>query len=243
MMKKTINALLMSAVFGLSSSAWAAEPSTAQLQEKLSSNLGVSISSLEAAPVAGFYQAFTDRGIIYVSTDGSKLLHGTLYDMDNQMLNLTEQAMQSLRQAQVQKLRSSGIEFKAKNEKYVVDVFTDISCGYCRKLHDDIAAYNDLGITIRYFAFPRNGEKHPTWQQMEQIWCATDQRAAMTESKIAGKAPTGTHLCPTAKAVEHHYQLGQRLGVNGTPALVTEKGQLIPGYLPPQKLLERLQQG
>lgn len=130
-------------------------PNAAAIKQKLSDNLGLEVVEVQKAPLDGLYQAITDRGVIYVSKDGSKLFHGNIYDMDQGMTNLTEAALAGPRKEMIKPFEKDMIVYKAKNQKHVVTIFTDVSCGYCRKLHNQMDQYNDLGITVRYLAFPR----------------------------------------------------------------------------------------
>ncbi|WP_028115949.1 bifunctional protein-disulfide isomerase/oxidoreductase DsbC [Ferrimonas senticii] len=237
-MKKSVASVLVSALMAFSVSA-ATVTDSAAIAAKVKSTLGVQVDKVVPSPVAGMLQLHTDKGIFYISEDGKTLFHGNLYDLDNRMANLTDAALTEVRRDQLAKLDGTTIDFPADNEKYVISVFTDISCGYCRKLHDDIAEYNKLGITVRYLAFPRNGQNAGTWDEMEAIWCAADQQQAMTDGKTTSQRLSKTD-CAAAKHVATHYQVGGGLGVTGTPAIVTQNGDLIPGYMPPQQLLEAL---
>lgn len=209
---------------------------TAALEKKLSEALSVDVMSLKESPVPGLYEALTNRGVLYISKDGTMLLHGTLYDLDNGMKNLTEAAMAGPRIEMMKPLEKNMLVYKAKDEKYVVTVFTDISCGYCRKLHNQMDEYNDLGITIRYLAFPRAGIPSANADEMEAVWCSADPLKAMSDAK-AGKRVKNAKC--DAKIAEQ-YKLGQSFGINGTPAIILEDGSLIPGYQPPKALLRAI---
>jgi thiol:disulfide interchange protein DsbC len=130
----------------------------------------------------------------------------------------------------------NAIEFKAKNEKFVVTVFTDTDCGYCRKLHNEIQDYLDAGITIHYLAYPRGGENSETFNTLESIWCSKDKPGAMTKAKSGSEVSVAK--CDNSVAAQ--YQLGQSFGVTGTPALVLPDGTLIPGYQPAAALAATL---
>lgn len=210
---------------------------SAELKQKLTQTLSVEVHSLQQSPIPGLYEALTDRGVLYISKDGSKLFHGSLYDLDKGMKNLTEAAMAGPRMKMIKPLEDNMLVYKAKNEKHVVTVFTDISCGYCRKLHNQMDEYNDLGITVRYLAFPRRGVPSANADEMEAVWCAADPLTAMTEAK-AGKS-IKTARCDAKIAEQYH--LGQSLGINGTPAIILEDGSMIPGYQPPKDLLRVLE--
>lgn len=207
------------------------------LKQKLSDTLSVEVHSLQESPIPGLYEALTDRGVLYISKDGSKIIHGNVYDINKGMKNLTEAAMAGPRLNMMKPLESNMLIYKAKKEKHVVTIFTDISCGYCRKLHNQMSEYNDLGITVRYLAFPRRGVPSANADEMEAVWCADDPLRAMTKAK-GGK--TIKHNKCDAKIAEQ-YNLGQSFGVNGTPAIILEDGSMIPGYQPPAELLKALE--
>ncbi len=211
---------------------------TALLKHKLAENLHVDVQTLTPSAITGLYEAITDRGVLYISKDGSKLLHGNIYDLNNGMKNLTEAALAGPRLTKIKPFENNMLVYKAKNEKHVVTVFTDVTCGYCRKLHNQMTEYNDLGITVRYLAFPRQGAVSKNARDMEAIWCAADQLKAMDDAQ-SGKSISGTKRCD-AKIAEQ-YNLGQSLGINGTPAIILEDGSLIPGYQPPQELFNALE--
>ena len=131
---------------------------------------------------------------------------------------------------------SRQIVFAPEEPAYELTVFTDIDCGYCRKLHDQVAEYNEEGISIRYMAYPRAGIGSRSYEKAVTVWCADDPQAAMTSAKA------GEEMVPIQcdNPVAEQYQLGQAMGVSGTPALLTSDGQLIPGYVPPAQLRARL---
>ena len=115
------------------------------------------------------------------------------------------------------------IIYPAKGEtKAVVYAFTDADCGYCRKLHSEMDDINARGIEVRYLAWPRSQESVP---KMEAIWCSQDRNAAMDQAKMGAN-------------VQAHMALGSRLGVRGTPAIFTEAGEQVGGYLPAAQLAQ-----
>lgn len=210
---------------------------TQALKQKLTDTLSVDVHSIAPSAIPGLYEALTNRGVLYISKDGSKLLHGNMYDMDKGMKNLTEAAMAGPRVEMMKPLEEHMLVYKAKNEKHVVTIFTDVSCGYCRKLHQEMDEYNDLGITVRYLAFPRAGVPSANADEMEAVWCAKDPLRAMTEAKTGGNVQRAS--CD-AKIAEQ-YNLGQSFGVSGTPAIILEDGTMVPGYQPPAALLRTVE--
>ena len=132
------------------------------------------------------------------------------------------------------------IVFRADGEpKHVVTIFTDIDCGYCRQFHRDIDRVNALGIEVRYLFYPRTGPDTESWAKADKVWCADDRNAALTRAKLGGSIPDND--CGETPVAEH-YALGRKVGVRGTPAMFAENGELIGGYLPPDELLETLEE-
>ncbi|WP_016955905.1 bifunctional protein-disulfide isomerase/oxidoreductase DsbC [Catenovulum agarivorans] len=199
--------------------------------------LGLQVQDVVDVPLAGMKGVLTDKGLFYVSEDGSMLLHGTLFNLKEGMKNESEAILSKVRVSQLGKFEAELIEYKAKNEKYAINVFTDITCGYCRKLHQQIAEYNDLGITIRYLAFPRGGVASQSYRDMVSVWCAQDPAQAMTDAKVKGQIVAKS----CANPVVDHYNFGAQIGVSGTPAIILQDGTLVPGYRPPEDMLQLLQ--
>ena len=117
-----------------------------------------------------------------------------------------------------------------------MNIFTDVDCGYCQKLHSQIASYNALGIEIRYMAYPRAGLEGDTFDKTVSAWCANDRRGAITTLKKGQGIPQKSCDNP----VEGHYLIGQQIGIKGTPAIITSSGEMLPGYLPPERLAAEL---
>ena len=207
------------------------------VKAKIQSTLGMKISAIADSPVNGLLQLETDKGLFYSSDDGKFLLQARVYNLEEGMRNETEVTLSHMRLAGIEEFKDSVIEYKAKNEKYVVTVFTDINCGYCRKLHSEIDKYNDLGITVRYLAYPREGLQSATSKNMVSVWCADDKPKALTAAK------NGEAVKPKSceSKVAEQYAFGQRVGVNGTPNIILPDGSLIPGYQPPRILVQALQ--
>ncbi len=201
------------------------------------SEVGLKVKAVADSAVPGMLQVETDKGLFFMSENKQYLFDGNIYDLKNKKL-VNEDILKEIRKAGIKNFSDSVIEFKAANEKYVIHVFTDTSCGYCRKLHNEMADLNNAGITVRYLAFPRGGIQSATYDELQSIWCAKDSRQAMTDAK-AGKA---VKQASCKNKVAQQYELGQSFGINGTPALVLPDGRLIPGYQPAAALVEALRQ-
>ena len=206
------------------------------LTSKLQERTGLVVESISNAPVKGLLQLNTERGIFYASEDGTYLLQARIFNTDEGMRNETEAALASVRLDGIASFKDDVIEFKAKDEKFVVSVFTDITCGYCRRLHEQMSDYNDAGITVRYLAFPRNGLQSETYGNMISVWCSDNPQKALTDAKVGGQIASAS----CANKVEEQFRFGQKVGVSGTPAIVLPNGTLVPGYQPPPQLLDTL---
>jgi len=187
-------------------------------------------------PIEGLMQVQIGSDVVYMSEDGRYLMQGQMIDMDTQ-LNLTDQAKSALRAEALAALEDTDfVTFGPADADYEVLVFTDPDCGYCRRLHEQMSEYANAGIQVKYLAFPRAGVDSGSYDKLVSVWCADDRNAAMDIAKSGGTPQPQTCDNPVAA----QYQLGQTLGVTGTPSIMTRDGGLIPGYVPPDQLIGRL---
>lgn len=194
--------------------------------------------SIAESPLPGILQVRLGSDIVYVTDDGRYLLQGRVLDLDTRQ-DITDQAKGRIRRELVDEIDHDDlISFGPADSEFEIIVFTDVDCGYCRRLHQQIEEYNDAGIRINYAAFPRAGIDSETYRKMTSVWCADDQQAAMNLAKSGGTPQPRECEAPVAEL----YKIGQSVGVTGTPALVTPNGDLIPGYVPPEDLRIRLEQ-
>lgn len=201
----------------------------------------IPVVSVKPAQLEGMYEVELGSGeVIYSDAKGEYFLLGQLYQLsdDKGFVNLTEGKMNAQRAALLKGVpESEKITFKADDvEKASVYIFTDVDCPYCRKLHDEVPKLQAMGVSVEYLAFPRQGPSSATFKKMTNIWCAEDKAKAMTLSKQGKSLET----IECANPVLDQYQLGQKVGVTGTPAIITADGQLIPGYMPAEQLAARL---
>ncbi len=193
------------------------------------------IVMVHPTPVAGIQGIELEGGtFLYVTEDGRHLFAGDLWAMDSTLTNLTDSFRNSKRMAQMAKIPiEEMVVFSPKKPvRQAIFVFTDVDCGYCRKLHLEMPAINELGIEVRYLAYPREGVGSEAYKKLVSAWCADDRQTALTRLK-AGQ-PVAARTC--ANPVADQYKLGQLVGVTGTPAIITQNGELLPGYLPAKEL-------
>lgn len=188
--------------------------------------------------VPGFLEVVIQGQVVFVTEDGHYLAQGMVDLRDTRdvaqfgvMASRRLEAMQSIP-------ASERIVFAPEGPiRYTVSVFTDVECGFCRKMHEEIEEYNRLGIAVEYLAYPRAGLDSADAQIMESVWCSEDRRKAMTDAK------RGVAVAPRkcANPVARHFEIAQRIGLRGTPMVIDADGISLPGYLPPQKMLEQLE--
>ncbi len=182
------------------------------------------------------------REIVYASKDGQLIFTGDVIQMrDGDVVNLKEERYQKVRREGLADMDPEAmITYAAQgDEKAEIYAFTDITCGYCRKLHRHIEDYTQAGITVHYLAFPRGGPSSQAAKDMRHIWCDADPRQALTAAKLNDKV-SDADLADCAEAVDQEYQMGLDFGVRGTPAIYTAEGAQLGGYVTPEQLQQRL---
>ena len=191
---------------------------------------------IQPAPVAGFQQVIVGGDVLYVSNDGKYLLQGTLYDIDKRQ-DAGAPALAAMRKALVAKIPlKDRIVFAPPNPKYTVTVFTDVECGYCRKMHSEIDEYMKQGIAVQYVAFPRMGPASDDFRKMEAVWCSNDRKQALTRAKL--DKPVVSKACTNPVAMQ--YRIGQQAGLEGTPMVLAPDGTQIGGYVPAAQMRQVL---
>lgn len=221
----------------ISFSAVAEEGLDAEFNAALSRLLpDVEVDSVEETPIAGIYQVVIGPDIIYMSRDARYVIKGEIIDI-NERRNLTEDVRAVSRVKLLDSIdKNEYIEFASENIKDTIYVFTDVDCGYCRKLHNDVAELNSLGISIRYLAYPRAGVESATGREMSNVWCSKDRQNALTAAK--NREPVEGNKCDDP--VADQYALGRKLGVRGTPAIYLSDGRMLPGYMPPNEIVKQI---
>jgi len=189
-------------------------------------------TSVQPTPVTGLYQVEIGPQVMFVTGDGRFLIDGAIVDLKTRK-DITEAARSEARLRAIDALGEDNmIVFAAPNSKHTINVFTDIDCGYCRKLHQQIAEYGKEGISVRYLFYPRSGLNTPSYDKAVAVWCSDDQQAALTRAKNGENVEAAKCTNPVEKQME----LGGLLGIRGTPAIVLDNGEMVPGYVEPKKL-------
>ncbi len=220
-----------------SSTAASPQADKPDVRAEIARRLEVKVEDVKPSPITGLYQIRSGAEVGYVSTDGRFYVDGDVFDMKSKE-NLTEALRQGGRlDLLAQVADSEAIIFSpAGPVKHTLTVFTDVDCTYCRRMHQEIDEFNRLGIRVRYLMYPRNGPGTEAWKQAEAVWCSADRGDALTRAKRGEtvKAPK----CETPVAAQ--YALGQKLGIHGTPGIITDHGEYLAGYLPAASMAEYL---
>ena len=202
---------------------------------------GLKVEDVRISPVTGVYEITRGSDVSYVSSDGRYAIVGDMIDLDSDA-NLSENRRRGIRQRLIETVpENEMLVFSPKDPKYTITVFTDIDCGYCRKLHSQIAEYNRLGIRVRYLFFPRSGPDTESWHKAEAVWCSSNRNDALTKAKKGETIETKD--CGANNIVARDYELGHKLSVEGTPAIFLSTGEMLPGYAPPGQLVKYLKTG
>ena len=231
-----INTIIIGSLLAISVTAVAQDEFTVVEERIRSLAPNAQSIAISETPIEGILMVQINGDIVYATADGKFLIQGRVVNMETRE-DLTESAKSEVRRELIAGVDTTKqIAFAPENPDYELMVFTDIDCGYCRKLHAQMEEYNENGISVRYMAFPRAGIGSKSYEKAVSVWCADNQQEAMTAAKLGSDPDPAQCDNPIAE----QYQLGQALGVTGTPALLTADGTLIPGYVPPEQLRERL---
>jgi len=220
-----------------------AEQVDKETEAKIRNSLSVLLPGLvpdeiRPTPVANLFEVTFGGRIVYLTADGRYLLQGKIIDLETRA-EITEERLSELKAAALAAIgEDQMVIYGPDDAKDTVTVFTDIDCGYCRKLHSEMARYNEEGIRIRYLFYPRAGIGSDSYKKAVSVWCADDRKTAMDKAKAGQDVEVKTCENP----VEMHYELGQTMRISGTPALLLEGGELVPGYVPAHKLRQALDQ-
>lgn len=197
---------------------------------------GLQPDSILPTPIGNLYEITFGTRIVYITDDGRFLLQGKLVDLETRS-EITDERLSELKVGALQAIGEDRmVVYRPEEPKHMITVFTDIDCGFCRRMHAEMDQYHKQGIAIRYLFFPRAGVGSDSYKKAVSVWCSDDRHAAMDTAKAGQQVPTSTCDNP----VEAHYELGQQMSVQGTPALVLADGEIVPGYVPPARLRRAL---
>jgi thiol:disulfide interchange protein DsbC len=208
------------------------------LKAKLTSSFpGISLDTLQASSIPGWYQFEDGVQLVYVSADGKHLFLGDVIDIATRTNTTALWREQSAKRLIDAVGEQNMIVIGPAKAKRTITVFTDVDCPYCSKLHLEVPELNKHGVKVRYLLFPRGGVDSNTYRKSVAVWCAADRAKAVGVAKGGGELDMKTCTNP----VESHYKLGKQVGVSGTPAIYVDDGKHIGGYVPAARLLAMLE--
>ena len=228
--------LPISLLLGAMAAACSAAPADEDVRAEIAKRLEISVEAVRPSEVPGLYEVASGAEVGYVSTDVRFYFNGDIFDMESRE-NLTDRRRREARLALVTAQQDDdAIVFGPADARHTITIFTDIDCGYCRKLHGEIAQLNELGIRVRYLMFPRSGPGGDSWKKAESVWCNADRADALTRAKLGETVEPRSCDNP----VQAQNDLGREMGIRGTPGIITDSGDLIAGYLPAPRLSAEL---
>ena len=243
-MKNSIKQLLVACVIAMGvSTPVMADQSIDELSKTLTKSMpGLTIDSLRPTPVNGLYELVSGSEVAYVTSDGNHMIQGMLFNVPERK-NLTEQTLSASRAQSLKTIDpSSLLVFPAKGAaKHTITVFTDPSCPFCVRLHGELQKLNELGITVRYALYARNGNGTLTGRQLSEVLCSADQKAELDKFFRAPSREAKGADCKKAAGLERIAKVAQQVGLKGTPHIVTDNGLALSGYQPAEELLKALQ--
>ena len=238
-MRKTLYIILLAALAGTISAATVPDGAQTLVAKLQALRPDLPVERVHETPLDGVYGLELAGGtVLYGTADGRHLIAGDLYAMGEELVNLTEVSRAGQRRELITTMPVDDMVVFSPDAapKASVYVFTDVDCGYCRKLHQEMADLNARGIEVRYLAYPRAGVGSDSYRKIVSAWCADDKRTALTDLKAGRNIPAKSCANPVAA----QYDLGRQVGISGTPAIVTEDGMLLPGYMPAAELAARI---
>lgn len=224
---------------GTVESAVAAQSPEDQLRESIARLApDMEITAISESVMPGVYELISGAQVFYLTPDGKYMLEGSIIDLENRV-DISEQRRGGLQMSLIDQIPEDQMlvfNNEAGDAERSITVFTDTDCGYCQKLHQEIEAITDADIRVRYLLFPRAGIESPSSEELQSVWCADDQQAAMTIAKTGGQVPSATCENP----IESHMNLARQVGLRGTPLIYLDSGTKIPGYQPAAQLIEQI---
>lgn len=218
-------------------------PAVERLRERIAAEYPqFQVDTIRPTPIDGIYEVVSDTDVMYMTADAHYLLRGALIDLE-QRRNLTGERRSELVHAKVDALgEESMLVFPPADgpAKHTITVFTDHTCPYCQRLHEEVLAMvEEYPVEVRYLMFPRAGLGSSAADTLQDIWCADDPRRALTRAKRGQSVPAREAGC--SAPIKQHFEAAQAVGINGTPyLLVGDDGPAVSGYRPKEKLLSML---
>lgn len=236
--RNIVSAIATSMLITMSSMSFAESEGVTNLKAELKESMPwLEVIRIDESPIENFYFVDFDQGAAIISHDAKYLFTGELIDLKNEK-SLTEERKAVFNKELLKDVADADlIVYKAENEKTFITVFTDPTCPYCQLMHNEIEALNELGVTVKYVMYPRGNEQGPGFEMVQAVMHAEDKMAALDSIKknenIEGYEfdnKTDAEKSEVVTKISELYDLGNRVGVTGTPSIFLENGLHLPGY-------------
>ena len=197
------------------------------------------ITSISESPIPGLLELVTGAQVYYITPNGKYVIEGNIIDVERR-IDMTAQRKGRTQVAAINKIGDEKMVVyeptAGESQDRTITVFTDASCGYCRKLHQEIDGLLSQGVRVRYLLYPRAGLNTDASRVLESVWCSDNQQASMDMAKA------GRRIDPLSceNPIEEHIAMARQVGLQGTPMIFLDNGLVVPGYRPPDELIRLL---
>lgn len=117
--------------------------------------------------------------------------------------------------------------------KLKLTVFADYSCGFCRRLFQDLQANKDVELT----EYPIATLGSESAAKAKQVLCAKNPAAAAEAIYVGGRVEGPSECAEGDRRLKENMAFAQSHGINGTPLLVRRDGATNSGWMPAPELL------
>ena len=194
---------------------------------------GVKVDSVVKTPYSGLFEVRVGSDILYTDEKAQYLFVGNVLDAKSGT-NYTKARTDELSKIKFSDLPlESALKMVKGDGKRVIAVFEDPNCGYCKRFRKTLAGMDNITV----YTFLYNILSEDSTVKSKNVWCSADRNKAWDEWMLNGKAPSAAPAnCATPN--EKILALGQKLRVNGTPAIFFADGSRVPGAMDAKGLEE-----
>ena len=183
------------------------------------------VDSIRKVPYGGLFEVTIGSEIFYTDENASFLVLGSIVDLKTKE-NVTELRMRQLNKVDFAQLPfERAIKIVRGNGSRKVAIFEDPNCGYCKRFERDLAGVND--ITVYVFLYPILSESSVA--KSKAIWCSPDKGKAWMDTMVRDMVVSGDATC--ANPIDKNLAFGQGKRINGTPTIIFEDGERVPGVM------------
>ena len=196
------------------------------------------VDRVQRSEIPALFEVVMGKNAAYTDTTGRYFVFGHLFDMKEQRDLTADRVEKAARIAFGELPLADAIKTVRGKGERVLAVFSDPDCPYCRRLEAELVKLDN--VTLYTFPYPLEGLHAEAKDKSIAVWCAANRSQAWAELMKSGKAPV-SRTCD--HPIERNIQLGQRLGIQGTPTLLSADGRTLPGAAPKDRIEQWLMEG